>query len=138
MPSDSPTATARKPEARSRVSNGSSLFLLDYNGQPIDGRTIIARRFRDILDAITADLGGRDHISEGEHQLARRAAALSVQAEIQEAWLAGQRFDKVDVEEFVKLCNALNRTLITIGLKRRARDVTPDLKDYIAGQAVRP
>ena len=136
MPSDSPTATACKPEARSRVSNGSSLFLLDHEGKPIDGRTIIARRFRDILDSIISDLGGRDHISEGEYQLARRAAALSVQAEIQEAWLAGQRFDKVDVEEFVKLCNALNRTLGSIGLRRRARDVTPDLKDYIAHQEV--
>ena len=134
MPSDSPNATVRKPEARSRVSNGSSLFLLDHEGRAIDGRTIIARRFRDILDAITADLGGRDQISEGEHQLARRAAALSVQAEIQEAWLAGQRFDKVDVEEFVKLVNALNRTLITIGLKRRARDVTPTLAEIVEGR----
>ena len=134
MPVESSTATARKPEARSRVSNGSSLFLLDHEGKPIHGRTIIARRFRDILDAIVGDLGGRDHISEGEHQLARRAAALSVQAEVQEAWLAGQRFDKVNVEEFVKLCNALNRTLGSIGLRRRQRDVTPSLAEIVEGR----
>ena len=76
MPADTTATAARKPEARSRVSNGTSLFLLDYDGQPIDDRTIVARRFRDILESVDSDLGGRDHISEGEYQLACRAAAI--------------------------------------------------------------
>ena len=133
MPSDSAATTARKPEARSRVSNGSSLFLIEHEGQAIDGRTTVARRFRDILDSILSDLGGRDQISEGEYQLARRAAALSVLAEVAEAWLAAQRFEKVVIEDFCRLVSSLNRTLSNLGLGRRQRDVTPSLRDIIEG-----
>ena len=135
MPSDTPTAPARKPEGRSRVSNGTSIFLLEQAGQPIDGRTTIARRFRDILDSILGDLGGRDQISEGEYQLARRAAGLSVQAELQEAWLAAQMFEKMNVDDYVRLVNGLNRTFASIGLRRRQRDVTPSLEQIIEGTA---
>jgi hypothetical protein len=109
--------------------------LIEHEGQAIDGRTTVARRFRDILSDVVSDLGGRDQISEGEYQLARRAASMSVMAEVQEAWMAAQRFDKVNVEEFVKLVNGLNRTFASIGLRRRQRDVTPDLADYIEGSA---
>ncbi len=124
---------ARKPEARSRITNGKSLFIVDVNGEPIDGRTTLARRFRDVLDNILGDLGGRDAISEGEYQLARRATAMCVHAELLESYLAGQAFDRVNLEDYVKLVNGLNRTFSTLGLKRRVLDVTPNLHDYIAG-----
>ena len=69
-PPDSPVIAARPANTRSRITNGSSLFIVDVNGEPIDGRTTLARRFRDVLDAILSDLGGRDAISEGKYQLA--------------------------------------------------------------------
>ena len=134
MTANTPQIAARKPQARSRVHNGKSLFIDPAGGEPIDGRTLPARVFRDVLAEIVGDLGGREAISEGEYQLARRAAALSVEclkAESQQA--AGEA---LDLETFIPSVNALNRTLNNLGLKRRARDVTPpDPLRYIQGEA---
>lgn len=133
MTAESTAKAARKPEARSRIGNGKSLFLNTVGGEPVDGRTLPARVFRDTLAEIVSDLGGRCNISEGEYQLARRAAALSVDclfAESRQA--AGQ---PLDLENFVKAVNALNRTLGNLGLKRRARNITPpNPLQYIQGE----
>ena len=59
---------------KSRVTNGSKLLPL------ADGRSVTARRFRDIFEQVCGDLGGIEHLSEAERQLARRAAALSAEA----------------------------------------------------------
>ena len=60
-----------KPEARSRVSNGKDLFL-----DGVDGRSAIARRYRDILAQLTSDIGGDP--SEAQHIIIRRATQLAV------------------------------------------------------------
>ena len=133
LPLDS-NRTANMPAAcRSRVTNGRSLFVGEVDGRPIDGRTVQARRFRDVLESILSDLGGRDQISEGEYQLARRATALSVAAEIEEAYLATGK--RLDAEANVKLVNGLNRTFANLGLRRRQRDITPPLAEYLAQKA---
>ena len=62
---------AKSKLATSRVTNGSK-FLPD-----VDGRSAIARRARDIFDAICLDLGGHDQLSEAQTQLVRRAAMIS-------------------------------------------------------------
>jgi hypothetical protein len=54
------------PKTRSRVSNGSKLAIA------VDGRTVWARRYRDILRAFTEALGGAP--SEFEKTLLRSAA----------------------------------------------------------------
>ena len=126
-PATSISIAAHKPEARSRVSNGKALFLTN-----IDGRSIVARRFRDVLAAISSDLGGTDRLSEGQKQLARRAASLAVQSELVEADMAKGR--TIDLEDYVRLVNALCRTLGALGLERRARDVTPRLRDVLEGR----
>ena len=133
MPADSPAKAATKPAGRSRIGNRNTLFLDALNGQPVDGRTVPARVFRDTLAEIVSDLGGRDAISEGEYQLARRAAALSVECLIAETKQAAG--EPLNLDTFIPAVNALNRTLGNLGLKRRARDVTPDLATYIASKA---
>ena len=117
MPADSTTKAARKPEARSAVTNASRLI------QGADGRTAVARRFRDVYSEIVRDLGGDDQISEAERQLIRRAASLSVYAETIEAKLA--QGEDVDSDEWVRISNVLTRVLGAIGTQRRARDITP-------------
>src|SRR5580704_16528215 len=47
----------RKVYARSRLTNGKDLL------PNIDGRSLIARRYRDIYSGIAADQGGHDHLS---------------------------------------------------------------------------
>ena len=137
MPSDciadSPDLDSRNGADLARRAPGGSLFLSSPDDKPLDRRTKAAKRFEAILSEILSDLGGADRVSEGEFQLARRAAGLSVQCEVVETWLAAQRFDKVSIEDYCKLISSLNRTLSNIGLKRRARDVTPSLADIIEG-----
>ena len=51
----------------------------------LDGRSATARRFRDLVNAFVADMGGLDHCSEIKLGLLRRLAATTVQAEMLEA-----------------------------------------------------
>ena len=75
------------------------------------------------------DLGGSDHLSEGQRQLIRRAATLSIMSESVEAdFIRNLAFDS---EAYGVLCDRLGRCLGRLGLERKARDVTPDLKSYL-------
>src|SRR5258707_5564524 len=65
--------------ARSAVTNHKDLL------PGLDGRSATARRFRDLVNAFVADMGGLDHCSEVRLGLVRRLAATTVQAEMLEA-----------------------------------------------------
>ncbi len=128
MPPARTTTEAVPTNNRSAVTNGARHFLTPGGEQSISGR-----RSRDIYDAITEDLGGVEHLSEAERQLARRCAQLAIEAEIMEDVRATG--GALDIETYVTLTNALGRALGRLGLKRVARDVTPRLKDIIEGRA---
>ncbi len=115
---------------RSRVTNGSSLHV-----SKADGRTMEARRFRDVLAEIVSDLGGVDLLSEGQRQLARRAAMMSVQCEFMEAEsVAGK---PIDLDAYGQLSDRIGRAFHRLGLKRVARDVTPTIAEIMARHATR-
>src|SRR5258708_34419863 len=65
--------------ARSAVTNHKDLL------PGLDGRSATARRFRDLVNAFVADMGGLDRCSEVRLGLVRRLAATTVQAEMLEA-----------------------------------------------------
>jgi len=114
---------SRAPKGRSKVTNGRQLFI---DG---DARLKVSRRFRDVLASIATDLGGADRLSEGQKQIARRCAMLSVECEIMEsAAVAGQPFD---LETYGQLTDRLGRAFQRLGLKRVMHDVTPDLGAYL-------
>jgi hypothetical protein len=99
----------------------------------LDGRTAAARRARELIEAIETDLGGGDRLSEGERQLVQRAAVLGAYIESCEVkWLGGAA---VELQDYLAAINAQRRVLATIGLERRARNVTPDLHDYLAAKS---
>ena len=116
---------------RSSVTNGSRLFAI----AGLDGRTQTARRFRDLVEVMTLDLGGADLLSEGQRQLIRRAASLSIMAESIEADLA--RDLAFDFNDYGMVCDRLRRILESLGLERRAREITPD-SDVVAHFKRRP
>jgi hypothetical protein len=91
----------------------------------------MARRFREITSGIEGDLGG--DLTEAQKHLTARAACLACWCEEREAELA--RGEDFDAPQYATISNALRRLLSDLGIERRARDVTPDLRDYISGKA---
>jgi hypothetical protein len=129
------TAERKRPEVnltklRSAISNGRTLF------HDIDHRSAWMRRLRDLIADAVSDLGGAANISSAEMILIRRAAMLTLQTEMMEAHWAeneGEASSK-SLETYQRTTNTLRRTLEALGLRRRARDVTPDLATYIASK----
>lgn len=97
----------------------------------VDGRSLAARRFAEIVVGIEGDLGG--DLTEAQRQLVARAATLAIWAEQHETELAsGGDFDPA---QYSAVSNTLRRLLSDLGLERRARDVTPTLHEYLAQRA---
>jgi hypothetical protein len=113
----------RKAQARSRVSNGRELL------PNVDGRSLIARRYRDIMSAIASDQGGVDRLSEARLQLIRRFAAAACLAEQLEARLA--RGEQIDIQEHALLVSTMVRVAQRIGVDRVPRDLAPSLTEYL-------
>jgi hypothetical protein len=108
------------------VSNGSEVL------PGIDGRSVVARRYRDLYEALCTDQGGIDRLSEVRLQLIRRFAAASVLAEQMEAKLANGA--AVDIAEYCTLASTATRISNRIGMERRAKTV-PSLAEYIEARA---
>jgi hypothetical protein len=114
------SGTAR---TRSRVTNGRSPFV------ETDGRGQWARRWRDVLGEIVGDLGGADLLSEGQRQLARRAATIAIACEKLEGEAAAG--NDINLETYGQLTDRLGRCFQRLGLKRQPRDVSPSLSDLL-------
>ena len=99
----------------------------------IDGRTLAARTAKALVAELESDAGGTEHLSAGERALIVRAAITGAMCEDAETrWLTGH---PIDVAAYTALTNNLRRLLTTVGLKRQPRNVTPDLRDYLAAHA---
>jgi hypothetical protein len=107
---DSSSVAERPLTVRSATTNDPLLL------RGVDGRSMVARRYRDVAIALADDLGGQDKLSEPSKILVRQAAALTVQVEgLQSKIVSGE---DVDVEQLTRLSNALSRMLHRLGLKR--------------------
>lgn len=122
MPVDRTASANTKLTHRSAVANGTRMFV-----EGLDGRSALARRYRDLIATFTTDMGGDP--SEAEKQLIRRAASLSVWCEAVEVRLANG--EEVDIGTLTTAANSLRRILQDIGLERRTRDVTPTITEYM-------
>lgn len=125
MPPANPAKATLKPQSRTRVGNG-SIVLAD-----VDQRSVLYRRYREILATLCADMGGDP--SEAQEQIARRAAALAVWCEGADADAANGK--PLDIATYTTASNSLRRLLCDLGLERRARNITPSLTDYLAATA---
>jgi hypothetical protein len=108
-------ATPARKDQRSAVTNGKRLHVV----RP--GDTAWSRRFRDVLSEIISDIG-HGGLSEGQRQLARRCATISIACERMEGEAA--RGAEIDLETYGTLTDRLGRAFQRLGLKRQPRDVT--------------
>jgi len=122
-----------KAEARSKLTNGVQVL-----PNPNKRGLRWARRFRDLIQLHLSDLGGEQAASEGELALVRRVAALIVELELMEARFAslpdGESPASSTFDLYQRAVNSLRRTLLSLGLRRRPRDITPTLDEYTASK----
>jgi hypothetical protein len=84
----------KKARHRSRITNGRGRLL-----EGLDGRTGLARRYKDIAGLVLADQGGIDNVTQARLQLIRRFAGHCVEAEILEAKMLLRRLVKLTPAE---------------------------------------
>ena len=117
-------AAARRRPRRTR--DGAELPRMDY-------RTIGARRFRGLVEALEAELGS--DLSEPDRALIAQAAAVQIQCEqLQRAIVEGR---DVDGDMLVRLSSEHRRLLVS--LRAKAAKTKPSgataLQEYLASKA---
>ena len=123
---EKPSTETRKQYARSRITNGRELL------PGIDQRSTWARRMRDLIELHVDDIGGLEVTSEAQRSLIRRIAVLEVEAEYLETAFAQRNASGKQYDLYLRIAGLLKRLYELIGIERRARDITPHLKDYLA------
>jgi hypothetical protein len=101
-----------------------------------DGRTVWARRFKDLVEGMVTDAGVFEALSELKLGLIRRCAALCAECERMESELAlGKR---VDIDLLARTASHYRRIAETVGLDRAKKDITPNLADIVREHAAGP
>ena len=122
--SPSKTIADRPSVTRSRVTNGRRRFI---HG---DGRSVWARRWKDLTELHIADLGGVEKLSEAQISLCRRVSTIECELERMEGLLSKE--EPIDFDMYNRLSGNLKRLYESIGIDRKAKDITPTLKDYLS------
>jgi len=112
---------APKKQFRSRMGTGATIL------DGLDMRTGGGRRYKEIYTELALHVGGKPNAVE--EAILRRAAALCVWCETQEVELA--RRNDFDVGAFTTAANTLRRLLADLGLNPNAKDITPDIAEYM-------
>ncbi|MEJ0076852.1 MAG: hypothetical protein WDO17_15650 [Alphaproteobacteria bacterium] len=89
--------------------------------------------FDAIVTGIESDLGGKDQLSTVEVALIEAFAGATVHVhDLNARLLLGQ---KIDLSEHSAAISSLVRIASRIGTRRRPKDVTPSLAEYLKGYA---
>jgi hypothetical protein len=108
---------------RSAVTNGSKLLV------GIDGRSPTARRFRDLVQAFKAEIGG--DLSETEQAMIKTAASLAIQAEMMQADIVNGKPSNTD--DLIRLSSEVRRILAEIaGKAGKRKPAVPRIAEYLA------
>ena len=109
---------ATRPQARSRLTNGSAVVL------GVDGRGSWVRRKRDLIELHLSDLGGVANTSEAERAIVSLAATLRVELEQMDCVFAqaGGATER-QLDAFGRHSSTYRRLMESLGLARRSRTV---------------
>jgi hypothetical protein len=113
-----PSPTVRHKRNRSKVTNGKRMFVVGHGWSPW------ARRWRDLIEIHSNDLSAGDPsiLSEAQRSLIKRAATLEIELEQVEGRLSMGKAQ--DLATYATAASHLRRIFETLGLDRKARDVT--------------
>lgn len=118
------------PVSRSRITNGSSLLA------GIDGRTGLARRYRDLITALTMEAPAP--ITEAMRLQIRAAASMQAHVEFLTARMI--RGEHVPSEEMTRATNGAIRALASLSRRApvRKRPSAAGLTSYLSGRRTVP
>jgi hypothetical protein len=118
-----------KSKVRSAISNGKHVL------SNVDHRSLEMRRLRDLLADHVSDLGS--DISHSEKLLASRASMIALLCEMTERTFIERklRVSSRQLASYLHCVGNLNRVLLSLGLKRRQRDISLSVDDYLAAEA---
>ena len=115
----------KKDPQKSRITNGALLA-------GVDQRSPWVRRCKDLISLHLADIGGEDAASAAERSIIRRACVMTVELErLETKFAAAGQATAEDLDLYQRTAGNLRRLLEAIGLKRRPRDVTPTVQEYL-------
>lgn len=121
-----PANASRAPTQRSAVTNGSRILV------GVDGCSALARRYRDLVEGLVAELGG--DLGEAERLQVRNAATLQMHAEELTARLV--RGEPVDAEAITRATNGATRALAALRrLRPPKRSKGRTIHDVLADKA---
>ena len=101
---------------RARVTNGNSMF-----AEPVDYRSVWARRFRDLVALHVEELGGPESLGECQRSLIRRVVTLEVEMERLECKFAQESGgSNRALDRYMSMSNNLRRLFGTLGLECKA------------------
>jgi hypothetical protein len=124
--------TKRKPQGEPQIPAERPGKLRLITMDDLDGRTLAARRCRELVNALASDAGGLAHVSEGTKQLIQRAAVLGTFIEsCGTKWLGGE---EIPLASYMSAVDRQRRLLEAIGLDRKQRTVSPSPLDYARQQ----
>jgi hypothetical protein len=111
-------STINRKTNRSAVTNGSKLLV------GIDMRSPTARRFRDLVQSFSAEVGGdlaggAASLSQTEMAMIKTAASLAIQAELMQADIVNGKM--VDSGDLIRLASEARRILAEIAGKAGKR-----------------
>lgn len=113
----------RNPRARTRLTNGTTLFLGE-----VDGRTEVGRRYGDLIADLTAERGGQAVMDLHQIEAIRTYAGLAIQRDLMHAALA--RGEKVDGEALGQIGDRMDRQARRMGPP--LGPVRKTLRDHVA------
>lgn len=100
-----------------------------------DGNSAWSRRQYDLSLMFADDLGGANSLSGFQRSLVTTAASLRVALEQMEGKMS--KGEEVDVEGYARIASHYRRICESLGIERKAKDITPDLDVYLAGKGMR-
>ncbi len=90
-----------------------------------------SRYFRRVAREIIGDLGGRDDLSRIEKELIQAFAGAATQMKYLNVQIALGDSSAIDLSGYATLASTMLRIGSRLGFRRRARNVTPPLADYL-------
>lgn len=122
-PTERRTNVVRPPTTRAKISNGKHLL------PGIDGRSAAARRFRDLVADLAADLGGEASLSNADLALVRQCATSVMATEQLSASIVNGQ--AVDADSLVRLNNTTARLLVSLRRKGRQTPLQAPLRERL-------